>query len=130
MFFGQTPFPKEFMEMMEKMFVEKINDAIRDPAFLNQFGKVVGAGLDGKKKMDDASRAYLERMNMPTRDDIARILQYLQQIENRLIAVEEKVEDLSPPAIVPRPPKAASRQTTSSATAAKKPLRVKKGKNT
>ena len=31
---------------------------------------------------------------MPTRDDIARVLGYLQRIESRLLGLEEKIEDL------------------------------------
>ncbi len=95
MFFGSTPFPREFYEAMEKMFVEKMNETIRNPEFLSKFSQVVGSGLEGKKKMDDMSREYLEKMHLPTRQDVAHILQYLQQIESRIIQVEEKMEELS-----------------------------------
>lgn len=94
MFFG-TGFPKEFTEMMEKAFVEKMNEMIRNPEFLSSFSKVVGTGLEGKKKADDLSREYLQKMHLPSRDDVANVLQYLQQIESRLIGMEEKIEDLS-----------------------------------
>ena len=93
MFFGAGGFPKEFWEMMEKMFLEKVNEAIRNPEFLSSASKVVGTGLESKKKMDEAAREYLERMHLPTREDFAHGMQYLQQVEARLIALEEKIDD-------------------------------------
>lgn len=94
MFFG-TGFPKEFSEMMEKVFVEKMNEMIRNPEFLSGFSKVVGTGLEGKKKADELSREYLQKMHLPSREDIAHVLQYLQQIESRLVSMEEKIEEMS-----------------------------------
>lgn len=94
MFFGPGQFPKEFFDMMEKLFVEKVNEAIRNPSFLAQFSKAVGTGLEGKKKADEVTLEYLEKLHLPSKEDFARQMQYLQQIESRIIAVEEKVDDL------------------------------------
>jgi hypothetical protein len=88
-------FGKQFYEQMEKTFIEKMNDLIHNPSFLANISKGVEAGLDSKKKNDDLMKNYLEKMNMPTREDTAKILQYLQKIEAKLLDLEEKVEDLS-----------------------------------
>ena len=88
------PMNKQFYEQMEKTFVEKINEMMLNPSFLSSISKGVESGLDGKKKTDDVMKNYLEKMNMPTRDDTARVLQYLQKIESRIIGLEEKLEDL------------------------------------
>ncbi len=93
MFFGPG-MPKEFAEMMEKVFVEKMNEMIRNPDFLSGFSKVVGSGLEGKKQTDDLNREYLQKMNLPSREDISRLLQYLQQLESRIIGLEEKLDEL------------------------------------
>jgi hypothetical protein len=87
-------FQKQFFDQMETVFVEKIGEMLKDPDFLEKVSKGMGAGLESKKKADSMSKAYLEKMNMPTRDDISKILQYLQQIESKIIDLEEKIEDL------------------------------------
>ncbi len=93
-FMDPSQFTKQFYEQMEKNFVDKINEMIHNPSFLSSISKGVEAGLDGKKKSDDLMKTYLDKMNMPTKDDTAKILQYLQKIESRIIDLEEKIEDL------------------------------------
>jgi len=85
---------KQFVEQMETMFVEKMGEMLRDPEFLEKISSSMGAGLDSKKKTDAMAKAYLEKMNMPTRDDMSKVLQYLQQIEAKILDLEEKIEDL------------------------------------
>lgn len=94
-FMDPTQFGKQFYEQMEKTFIEKMNELIHNPSFLANISKGVEAGLDSKKKNDDLMKNYLEKMNMPTREDTAKILQYLQKIEAKLLDLEEKIEDLS-----------------------------------
>ncbi|MEQ8187436.1 MAG: hypothetical protein ABRQ39_05635 [Candidatus Eremiobacterota bacterium] len=94
-FMDPTQFGKQFYEQMEKTFIEKMNELIHNPSFLANISKGVEAGLEGKKKNDELMKNYLEKMNMPTREDSAKILQYLQKIESKLLDLEEKIEDLS-----------------------------------
>jgi polyhydroxyalkanoic acid synthase PhaR subunit len=93
-FMDPTQFTKQFYEQMEKNFIDKINEMIHNPSFPSSISKSVESGLDGKKKTDDLMKTYLEKMNMPTREDTAKILQYLQKMESRIIELEEKIEDL------------------------------------
>ena len=90
MFMDPTQFGKKYVEEMEKLFVGRVNDMLKTPDVLEKVGKGMEAGLDGKKVFDDSMRAYLERSNIPTRDDIARVLQYLQKIESKILDLEEK----------------------------------------
>ncbi|MEQ8223529.1 MAG: hypothetical protein ABRQ37_14555 [Candidatus Eremiobacterota bacterium] len=94
-FMDPTQFGKQFYEQMEKTFIEKMNELIHNPSFLANISKGVEAGLDSKKKNDDLMKNYLEKMNMPTREDSAKILQYLQKIESKLLDLEEKIENLA-----------------------------------
>ncbi len=90
-----TKFSKEYLEEMEKLFVGQVGNMLRNPQFLKEAGKGMEAGLESRKAFNGSMKAYLEASNMPTRDDIARVLQYLQTIESRLLGLEEMMEDLS-----------------------------------
>jgi hypothetical protein len=103
MFMDPGKFGKEYFDEMEKMFVGRFNELLRDQEFLGTMGKGVLAGLDGKKAMDEALKKSLESAGLPTRADVAKILQYLQTIESRIIDLEEKVEDLADRLPSPRP---------------------------
>jgi hypothetical protein len=94
MFFDPTGLGKQYSEEMEKIFIKQFEDMIRNPSFLSQVGKVMGSGMEGKKIQDEALKSWMEKMNIPTRNDTAKILQYLQTIESRIIGLEEKLEDL------------------------------------
>lgn len=95
MFVDPTGFGKEYFEQLEKVFIGKFSQMLQDPSVLAQVGKGMDAGLEGKKATDTAMKKYLEQAQIPTRDDVARILQYLQAIESRIISLEEKIEDLA-----------------------------------
>ena len=94
MFFDPTSFGKEYYEEMNKKFIEQFNQVLRNPAFLSEMTKNMASGLENKKVFDDAMKKYLESANLPTRDDFAKVMQYLQAIESRIITLEEKLEDM------------------------------------
>lgn len=85
----------QMQKQMETMFVQGMDQMMRNAQALQHFGTTLKSGLEGKQMADNAMKQYLEMMNLPTRDDVARILTYLQKIESRLIDLEEKVEDLA-----------------------------------
>jgi len=94
MFMDPTQFGNQFYEQMETIFVDRFKELLHSHSFLSKVGKGVEAGLEGKKGFDDAMRHYLEKAHMPTREDMAKILQYLTRVESRIIGLEEQLEDL------------------------------------
>jgi polyhydroxyalkanoic acid synthase PhaR subunit len=94
MFMDPSLMGKEYFEQMEKMFTSKLKEALKDPEFLTVMNQGMETGLGSKKNINDSVKNYLKSLNMPTRDDIARVLQYLQAIESKIIGLEEKIEDL------------------------------------
>lgn len=85
-------FGSQVREQMEGLFVRGMEEMLRNQKVLQDVGRTVELGLEGKKAADTQIRQYLELMNIPTRDDVARILQYLQKIESRIADVEEKID--------------------------------------
>ena len=94
MFFDPTSFGKEYFDEMNKKFIEQFNQALRNPSFLSEMSKQMASGIQSKKVMDDSMKKYLEAMNLPTREDIDKIMQYLQSVESRIVGLEEKLEDI------------------------------------
>ena len=85
----------QIREQMESFFVKGMEEMVRNAQTLQSVGKGMEVGLQGKQMADAAMRKYLELLNLPTREDIAAVLQYLQKIESRVIGLEEKIEDVS-----------------------------------
>jgi len=85
----------KMIEQMEALFIERMKEMLGSPSFLSSLSKGVESGLEGKKEFDSALKKHMESLNIPTRDDIAKILIYLQRIESKVADLEESVEDLS-----------------------------------
>ncbi|MHC9538087.1 MAG: hypothetical protein AB9903_01060 [Vulcanimicrobiota bacterium] len=85
----------KMVEQMEALFIERMKEMLGSPSFLSSISKNVESGLEGKKEFDSALKKHMESLNIPTRDDIAKILIYLQRIESKVADMEESVEDLS-----------------------------------
>ncbi|GEM_PF-1516445 len=83
------------VEQMEALFIERMKEMLGNPALLSQVSKSVESGLESKKEFDSALKKQMESLNIPTRDDIAKVLIYLQRIESKVADLEESVEDLS-----------------------------------
>ncbi|MGV8118625.1 MAG: hypothetical protein AB2L14_02565 [Candidatus Xenobiia bacterium LiM19] len=85
----------KMVEQMEALFIERMKEMLGSPSFLSSISRNVESGLEGKKEFDSALKKHMESLNIPTRDDIAKILIYLQRIESKVADMEESVEDLS-----------------------------------
>lgn len=83
---------KQWQEQMEKIFVEKINEMIRNPALLNAVSKSVETSFDSKAKANETIAEFLKKLNVPTRHETGRIMQYLQQVEARILDLDEKLD--------------------------------------
>ncbi|HNV68271.1 MAG TPA: hypothetical protein PKO06_01140 [Candidatus Ozemobacteraceae bacterium] len=99
MFFKPEDFTKQWQdqtrqwqEQMEKIFVEKINEMIRNPALLSAVSKSIETSFDSKQKANETIAEFLQKLNVPTRHDTGRIMQYLQQVEARVLDLDEKLD--------------------------------------
>ncbi len=101
MFFKPEDFTKQWQdqtrqwqEQMEKIFVEKINEMIRNPALLSAVSKSIETSFDSKQKANETIAEFLQKLNVPTRQETGRIMQYLQQVEARILDLDEKIDVL------------------------------------
>jgi polyhydroxyalkanoic acid synthase PhaR subunit len=87
----QSPDPfelwRQIYETNERAWNTVLERTVNNPAFAESSGKVMEAFLSAQKTVRDSMRSYLEQINVPTREDVARLGELI-------VALEEKVDQL------------------------------------
>ncbi len=78
---------KQLYDANEKVLSTSLARAMAEPAFAEQSGKMLETFLAGQKTVRENMRAYLETINVPTREDIARLGELI-------VGLEEKIDQL------------------------------------
>jgi polyhydroxyalkanoic acid synthase PhaR subunit len=89
---GQAPDPyevwRQLYETNERAWSAALEQAMGSPEFGESSGKLLETLLAAQKSSRDNMRIYLETMNVPTREDIARLGELV-------IGLEEKIDQLA-----------------------------------
>src|SRR6266851_6123781 len=85
----QDPFElwRQIYDTNERAWSTILERTVNNPAFAESTGKVLETFLSAQKTVRDNMRSYLEQINLPTREDIARLGELI-------VALEEKVDQL------------------------------------
>lgn len=78
---------RQIYETNERAWNAVLERTVNNPAFAESSGKVLETFLSAQKTVRDNMRQYLEQINLPTREDIARLGELI-------VALEEKVDQL------------------------------------
>ena len=78
---------KQIYEANERAWNGALEQAMATPAFAESQGKLMEALLNGQQTLRHQMRAYLEALNVPTREDIARLGELI-------VGLEEKIDQL------------------------------------
>jgi polyhydroxyalkanoic acid synthase PhaR subunit len=78
---------KQIYEANERAWSTALERAMSSPAFAETQGKVLETFLQAQRAVRDQMRGYLEAVNVPTREDIARLGELI-------VGLEEKVDQL------------------------------------
>ena len=78
---------RQIYETNEKAWNTVLERTVNNPAFAESSGKILETFLSAQKTVRDNMRQYLEQINLPTREDVARLGELI-------IALEEKVDQL------------------------------------
>src|SRR5262249_33650904 len=76
---------REIYKSNERAWNTVLARAVNSPSFAESSGKILEAFLSAQKIVRDNTRSYLEQINFPTREDIARLGELI-------VALEEKVD--------------------------------------
>jgi len=93
---------RQLYETNERTWTAALDQAMGRPEFGESSGKMLETMLAAQKAVRDNMRTYLETINVPTREDIARvgelvvgIEEKIDQLADRLDAIEEAVRGAS-----------------------------------
>ena len=78
---------RQIYETNERAWNAVLERTVNNPAFAESSGKILETFLSAQKTVRDNMKSYLESINLPTRDDIARLGELI-------VSLEEKVDQL------------------------------------
>jgi polyhydroxyalkanoic acid synthase PhaR subunit len=89
---------RQLYETNERAWTQALDQAMNRPEFGASSGKMLETILAAQKAVRDNMRTYLETINVPTREDIARLGELvvgleekIDQVADRLDAIEDAV---------------------------------------
>ncbi|MCP8968511.1 polyhydroxyalkanoic acid synthase subunit PhaR [Ectobacillus ponti] len=84
---------KEVYDQTEKFWGKTLNETLNSEEYSAWMGGVLDLNLFYQKMMNDLTKGYLEKVNMPTQDDIARVASLVVNVENKVDNIEEFLEE-------------------------------------
>lgn len=93
-FSGEDVGFEEFREIWLEAMNEAFKDVMTTSAFAAATGETVGAALDIKEEMDEATNRTLGEMGFATTHDVEEVGERLVELERRQHAVERKLDEL------------------------------------
>jgi polyhydroxyalkanoic acid synthase PhaR subunit len=94
---------RQLYDANEQAWTQALDQAMNRPEFGASSGKMLETILAAQKAVRDNMRTYLETINVPTREDIARLGELvvgleekIDQVADRLDAIEDAVGGAAP----------------------------------
>jgi polyhydroxyalkanoic acid synthase PhaR subunit len=84
---------KEVYDQTEKFWGKTLNETLKSEEYSAWTGSVLDLNLFYQKMLNDITKGYLEKMNVPTQEDVARIASLIINLENKVDNIEEFLED-------------------------------------
>ncbi len=95
---GQTTDPYETWRQLydanERAWSTALEEAMGSPEFADSSGKLLETMLAAQKSVRDNMRTYLETMNLPTREDIARLGEIVIGLEEKIDQVVDRLDTI------------------------------------
>jgi len=109
---------RQLYEANERAWTSALEQAMNSPEFNESSGKMLETMLAAQKSVRDNMRTYLETMNVPTREDIARLGELvvgleekIDQVVDRLDTIEDAIRAVPAGATGPAGPKGSAGRT-------------------
>jgi polyhydroxyalkanoic acid synthase PhaR subunit len=102
---------RQIYETNERAWNTILERTVSSPAFAESSGKFLETFLSAQKTVRDNMRTYLEQVNLPTREDVSRLGELIvsleekvDQLDDRLSAIEATLRSQASAASAERPP--------------------------
>jgi polyhydroxyalkanoic acid synthase PhaR subunit len=95
---GRTADPfevwRQLYETNERAWSAALEEAMGSPGASDSSGKLLETMLAAQKSVRDNMRTYLETMNVPTREDIARLGELVVGLEEKIDQVADRLDGI------------------------------------
>jgi polyhydroxyalkanoic acid synthase PhaR subunit len=96
---------RQIYETNERAWNAVLERTVNNPAFAESSGKILETFLAAQKTVRDNMRQYLEQVNLPTREDIARLGELIVSLEEKVDQLDDRLARIeSSLAARPTPP--------------------------
>ncbi|GAC1330151.1 MAG: hypothetical protein NVSMB2_28900 [Chloroflexota bacterium] len=85
---------RQIYETNERAWNAVLEQTVNTPAFAESSGKILETFLSAQKTVRDNMRAYLEQINLPTREDIARLGELIVSLEEKVDQLDDRLANL------------------------------------
>jgi polyhydroxyalkanoic acid synthase PhaR subunit len=119
---------RQIYETNERAWNAVLERTVNNPAFAESSGKILETFLSAQKTVRDNMRSYLEQINFPTREDIARLGELIVALEEKVDRLDDRLAGLERSITTASASKQAQRSTSTPARsgAARAPTRSTK----
>ncbi len=84
---------KKYFDVWEQATAEMADTWLRSPAVLEPAGNMLTAAMKFKTMSDKATAMWWSNMGLPTKRDQERALHALNELESKLLDLEERLEE-------------------------------------
>jgi polyhydroxyalkanoic acid synthase PhaR subunit len=85
---------RQIYETNERAWNAVLERTVNNPAFAESSGKILETFLSAQKTVRDNMRSYLEQINLPTREDIARLGELIVSLEEKVDQLDDRLANL------------------------------------
>jgi polyhydroxyalkanoic acid synthase PhaR subunit len=101
---------RQIYETNERAWNAVLERTVNNPAFAESSGKILETFLSAQKTVRENMRSYLEQINLPTREDIARLGELIVSLEEKVDQLDDRLDRIERAvtqkvADPPRPPR-------------------------
>ena len=97
---------RQLYDTNERAWTQALEGAMGRPEFGESSGKMLETMLAAQKAVRDNMRTYLETINVPTREDIARVGELVVGIEEKIDQLADRLDDIEEAVRRPSPKRA------------------------
>ena len=85
---------RQTYEQAEQAWTRALQETTGSDAFAESLGRSLDSYLGFQKMLRENMQVYLESMNVPTRNDIARLGELIVNLENKIDDLDDRVDTL------------------------------------
>src|ERR671933_960054 len=85
---------RQIYETNERAWNTVLERTVSNPAFAESSGKLLRRHVSAQKTVRDNMRSYLEQINLPTREDIARLGELIVALEEKVDQLDDRLEQV------------------------------------